>query len=156
MLQNLLVQGFVVNRYWLDLPLSISLDIFCRVTEAVHSELGGVKLPTSLKPRVIGLSLLARKMFIFLNVFLFGKTLEVSGTSILNLSFFFFSFDLCEISTLDFHGEAPRLNRGFLSPVVFIPFVEVTLTAEQEMGPDKEDLVQMLQRWGKMLGTHIS
>ena len=39
--------------------------------------------------------------------------------------------------------------RGFLAPVVFIPFVEVTLTAEQEQGVDKADLVAMLQRWGK-------
>jgi len=70
--------------------LSLSLK---SIQEAVHSELGGLRLPSSLKPRVVGLR--------------------------------------------------------FLSPVVFIPFVEVTLTAEQEIGADKEDLVRMLQKWGK-------
>lgn len=70
--------------------LSLSLK---SIQEAVRYELGGVKLPASLKPRVVGLR--------------------------------------------------------FLSPVVFIPFVEVTLTAEQEKGPDKEDLLQMLSKWGK-------
>ncbi|CAE7377135.1 unnamed protein product [Symbiodinium pilosum] len=44
----------------------------------------------------------------------------------------------------------PRvMGLRFLSPVVFIPFVEVTLSAEQEKGVDKEDLTSMLRKWGK-------
>lgn len=70
--------------------LSLSLN---SIQEAVFAELGSDKMPSALKPRVVGLR--------------------------------------------------------FLSPVVFIPFVEVTLTAEQEKGLDKEDLVSMLRKWGK-------
>jgi len=44
----------------------------------------------------------------------------------------------------------PRvMGLRFLSPVVFVPFVEVTLSAEQEAGQDKEDLTSMLRKWGK-------
>ncbi|CAE7543784.1 lcdH [Symbiodinium natans] len=44
----------------------------------------------------------------------------------------------------------PRvMGLRFLSPVVFIPFVEVTLSSEQEKGIDKEDLTGMLRKWGK-------
>jgi len=44
----------------------------------------------------------------------------------------------------------PRvMGLRFLSPVVFVPFVEVTLSAEQEKGADKEDLTGMLRKWGK-------
>ncbi|CAJ1442611.1 unnamed protein product [Effrenium voratum] len=46
--------------------------------------------------------------------------------------------------------EKPRVvGLRFLSPVTFVPFVEVTLTAEQEQGSEKEDLLRMLRKWGK-------
>lgn len=45
---------------------------------------------------------------------------------------------------------APRVvGLRFLAPVVFIPIVEVTLTQEQMQGPDRVDLLALLQRWRK-------
>jgi len=48
-------------------------------------------------------------------------------------------------------GEKPPRVVGlrFLAPVVFVPFVEVTLTAAQERGEDGEALLGLLGRWGK-------
>mmetsp|Transcript_81752 Transcript_81752/g.243803 ORF Transcript_81752/g.243803 Transcript_81752/m.243803 type:complete len:428 (+) Transcript_81752:47-1330(+) len=37
----------------------------------------------------------------------------------------------------------------FLAPVVFVPFVEVTLTAAQKNGEEEEKLLSVLGRWGK-------
>lgn len=37
----------------------------------------------------------------------------------------------------------------FLAPVVFVPFVEVTLTLKQNNNEDRRDLMTVLDRWGK-------
>jgi len=47
-------------------------------------------------------------------------------------------------------SRAPRLiGLRFLSPVTFIPFVELTLTADQMQGDDFRDLAAILERWSK-------
>lgn len=46
--------------------------------------------------------------------------------------------------------QRPRVvGLRFLAPVVFVPFVEVTLTAAQEQGQDRQDLMALLAHWGK-------
>lgn len=45
---------------------------------------------------------------------------------------------------------SPRVvGLRFLDPVVFVPFVEVTLTQAQLATKDKQDVLSMLSRWGK-------
>lgn len=46
-------------------------------------------------------------------------------------------------------GQPRVVGLRFLAPVVFVPFVEVTLTKEQEEDHTKEDLLALLSRWGK-------
>lgn len=48
------------------------------------------------------------------------------------------------------HAAKPRVvGLRFLSPVVFVPFVEVTLTSEQHRDGVREELLALLRRWGK-------
>jgi hypothetical protein len=47
-------------------------------------------------------------------------------------------------------ARLPRVvGLRFLTPVVYVPFVEVTLTEAQANGQDREDLMALLARWGK-------